>query len=63
MPLKENSIEGSLRTYLQYLYIEYPPNVVIKINGIIVDLKNPYAEIKKTYPNSLGGNKTDRYAT
>lgn len=40
---QENSIETSLKTYLKFLYIEYPSNVVVKINGKAIETKNPYS--------------------
>jgi len=51
-------LEKSLKTYLQYLYLEDPINVKISINGSPVDLKNPYSLLKAENPEALCGTRT-----
>lgn len=61
--MQENSLESSLKVYFQYLYIEYPEQVSIKINGSNVDTKNPYSLMKKNCSDYfLDGMKTDKFA-
>lgn len=48
-------LEESLKKYLKYLYIEYPKNVKISINGKEIDLINPYSIIKNNHNNAFYG--------
>lgn len=47
---KRPEFERSLRMYLNYLYLEYPPNIQVEINGNLLDLKNPYQKIYQVTP-------------
>ena len=55
-------LETSLKTYLKFLYIEYPDYVKIFINGHEVDLANPYSILKKNHTTAFFGEKTDKFA-
>ncbi len=54
--------ESSLRDYLKFLYVEYPLNVKISINGSEVDLINPYNKLKNDFSNVFFGEKTEKFA-
>jgi hypothetical protein len=53
-----------LRTYLKYLYLEYPAYVRIFLNESEVDLKNPYSLLRSEHPNcfSIYKEKNDCFA-
>lgn len=55
-------IEHSLSKYLQYLYIEFPGWVNIRINGSQVNKLNPYSQLKSLHSNAFIGEKGDKYA-
>ena len=57
-----SAIEHSLESFLQYIYVEYPQWVKIIVNGREANLKNPYALMKFSHPNSFVGDKTDKFA-
>ncbi len=59
---KKRQLECSLRSYLRYLYVEYPEYVKITLNGEPVNLTNPYSKVKKDHPSAFVGDKTDRFA-
>ena len=61
-PLKAQLIETSLASYLSYLYVEYPSWVRIKVNGVFINLKNPYSILKSMYPQTYKGDKQERFA-
>jgi hypothetical protein len=58
----KSPIEKSLRTYLKYLYLDYPSYLKIQINGKPVDLKNPYSELKIEMPEDFDGLKGEKFA-
>lgn len=60
-PLEE-TLDASLTRYLQFLYVEYPPWVRIKLNDKVISLWNPCSVIKKYFPRSYIGEKTDKFA-
>lgn len=60
--LKLDSLESSLQRYLQYLYVEYPEWVRIKVNDKLINLANPCSVVKQCCPGSFVGKKTDRFA-
>ena len=56
------TIETSLVKYLQYLYVEYPSWVRIKVNDKPISLANPCSLIKRYCPGAYLGEKTEKFA-
>jgi hypothetical protein len=55
-------VDVSLTRYLQYLYIEYPEWVRIRLNERPVELSNPLSVIKKYCSPAFYGEKSEKFA-
>mmetsp|Transcript_7283 Transcript_7283/g.6428 ORF Transcript_7283/g.6428 Transcript_7283/m.6428 type:complete len:301 (+) Transcript_7283:2759-3661(+) len=61
LPLGENSIEISLKNYLRHLYVQYPPGMSVKLNGSLIDIKNPFDIIQQKQSESYVGIKAENF--